>query len=224
MNEKLKDILILIAEIAGLFAVFIVFLLVLNFFNILSLSKIYPNQLGFLPHLKTTTTSNNQSQMIKNNPLDIIPVDAIPIVSCPIENCKNAVTIGQTTQNSSQEFSGLGFPIVSTPTAVFARIKGAVNIQNITENGQNVSIVTITASTSGNLKIVYKFSQSDLSIQSNLTFINQYLKLAELKAGSKISYQNTPYSFTYAVQDPKTNNYFRLTSFDNGRVIRSLIK
>lgn len=55
MHEKLKDALVLLAEISGLLVVFIVFLLFLNFFNILSLSTIYPNQLGFLPHLSQPT-------------------------------------------------------------------------------------------------------------------------------------------------------------------------
>lgn len=42
---------ILLGEIAGLILIFLIFLGVFNFFNVISLSTIYPKQLGFLPHL-----------------------------------------------------------------------------------------------------------------------------------------------------------------------------
>lgn len=71
MHEKLKDALVLLSEIAGLLVIFVAFLLILNFFNILSLSTIYPNQFGFLPHLSkstNSTTTQTQSQgAVPNN-------------------------------------------------------------------------------------------------------------------------------------------------------------
>jgi len=42
-------LLVLLGEITGLILIFLVILGVLNYFNIISLSKIYPNQLGWLP-------------------------------------------------------------------------------------------------------------------------------------------------------------------------------
>src|ERR1035437_7831513 len=53
-KEKINSFALLTFEILGLIAVFVVFLLILNFFNIISLSNIYPNQFGFLPHLNQT--------------------------------------------------------------------------------------------------------------------------------------------------------------------------
>ena len=61
MQGKLRIALILFLEIAGLTTVFIVFLLILNFFNIISLSKMYPSQLGFLPHRTTSVNKVNNS-------------------------------------------------------------------------------------------------------------------------------------------------------------------
>ena len=40
---------VLLGEITGLILIFLIFLGVLNYFRIISLSKIYPNQLGWLP-------------------------------------------------------------------------------------------------------------------------------------------------------------------------------
>jgi len=69
MNEKLKDALVLVLEVAGLLVVFIALLLFLNFFNVLSLSTIYPNQFGFLPHLNQTITSST----VENQPTGAVP-------------------------------------------------------------------------------------------------------------------------------------------------------
>ena len=50
-------------EFLGLAVLFFVFLAVLNYFNILSLSQIYPNQLGFLPHrINSTQQKNKQTE------------------------------------------------------------------------------------------------------------------------------------------------------------------
>lgn len=46
-------------EIAGLFIAFAVILGVLNYFNILSLSQIYPNLFGFLPQREQTSVGSN---------------------------------------------------------------------------------------------------------------------------------------------------------------------
>lgn len=64
-KEKKSNIfLTLLIEIFTLLFLFFVFLAVLNYFNILSLSALYPNQLGFLPH----RAGLNQQQ--KNTQLD----------------------------------------------------------------------------------------------------------------------------------------------------------
>lgn len=51
-----------LSEILVLFFLFFLFLAVLNYFNILSLSSLYPNQLGFLPHM----TSKSQEKATLN--------------------------------------------------------------------------------------------------------------------------------------------------------------
>jgi hypothetical protein len=61
-KKRNNAIVLLLLEIVGLIAVFVVILLILNFFNILSLSKIYPKQLGFLPHLRQTANTQRTPQ------------------------------------------------------------------------------------------------------------------------------------------------------------------
>jgi hypothetical protein len=82
MHEKLKDALVLLAEVAGLLVVFIVFLLFLNFFNILSLSTIYPNQLGFLPHLsQSTNTNSTTNSTTQTQPQGAVPNNQSPVLA-----------------------------------------------------------------------------------------------------------------------------------------------
>jgi hypothetical protein len=59
MKEKLKDVLALLAEIGGLIIIFALFLFILNYFNLVSLWRIYPKQLGFLPHIAETSSNSN---------------------------------------------------------------------------------------------------------------------------------------------------------------------
>jgi hypothetical protein len=83
MNEKLKDALILFAEIAGFLAVFVVFLLILNFFNLLSLSGMYPNQLGFLPRQQSNST---QGKPLLPSPTPINNNQSVPASFAKLQN------------------------------------------------------------------------------------------------------------------------------------------
>jgi hypothetical protein len=77
VNEELKDALVLLAEIAGLLAAFVILLFILNFFNLLSLSKMYPRELGFLPHLSQAssvkpTIQTQTHQVVTNNQTSLL--------------------------------------------------------------------------------------------------------------------------------------------------------
>ncbi|MCL4353338.1 hypothetical protein M1615_02580 [Patescibacteria group bacterium] len=68
-KEKLKGLALFkigFMEIFFVVLVLLIFFGILNFFNILSLSELYPSQLGWLPHLPTTSTQN----ISNNNNLD----------------------------------------------------------------------------------------------------------------------------------------------------------
>jgi uncharacterized protein YjdB len=69
MGGKLKTALVLFIEVAGLLAAFTALLLTLNFFNVLSLSSIYPKSLGFLPHLNQPANSSSTTQ---SNPVGAV--------------------------------------------------------------------------------------------------------------------------------------------------------
>ncbi len=55
--------------ILGFLFLFFIFLAILNYFNIFSLSALYPNQLGFLPHKSFNIQKNNtNNQLPADNP------------------------------------------------------------------------------------------------------------------------------------------------------------
>jgi hypothetical protein len=72
-TETTNPLLLLTLEIGGLVAAFVIFLLILNFFNILSLSSIYPKTFGFLPHLKQTVQKTINNQQTQNQTPQAMP-------------------------------------------------------------------------------------------------------------------------------------------------------
>ena len=60
-----------LSEVIFVLLILVIFFGVLNFFNILSLSRLYPNQLGWLPHLSQTTQSKTSG--VQPSPLINFP-------------------------------------------------------------------------------------------------------------------------------------------------------
>ncbi|MGA2911846.1 MAG: hypothetical protein ABSE17_04435 [Candidatus Levyibacteriota bacterium] len=73
----MKTVLILLAEIAGLLIVFAIFIFALNYFNILSLSTMYPKQFGFLYHKKTLSEKAASGAISANAPLAATPTPVV---------------------------------------------------------------------------------------------------------------------------------------------------
>ena len=59
----MKTILVLLTEVGGLLIIFVLFLLVLNYFKIVSLSGLFPNQLGKLPQTAQTIAPTYDSKL-----------------------------------------------------------------------------------------------------------------------------------------------------------------
>jgi hypothetical protein len=74
-GKNMKSLLFFFTTVIGLLAVFATFFLILNFFNIISLSKIYPNQFGFLPHLKQATQTTQSKHFTSSPTPAFTPVD-----------------------------------------------------------------------------------------------------------------------------------------------------
>lgn len=74
-----------VVEVVGV----VVILFLLNYFNLFPISKIFPNQLGFLPHT-INTTATNQVKKIDSSPKPIVLAKIFPIN--PKAKAVNAVT------------------------------------------------------------------------------------------------------------------------------------
>lgn len=96
-NEK-SPLKILGPEIIVLLAIFALILGVLNYFNILSLSSLYPNPFSSLPHRPFSAVRTNQTTVSKE------PVT----IGCPVEEkfCKNAQILYRP---GTKAYQGLGW-------------------------------------------------------------------------------------------------------------------
>jgi hypothetical protein len=216
---KTNPFVLLGLEIAGLVVVFIVFLLVLNFFNIISLSKIYPKQLGSLMHVSQTpsTTNANAASINKSLPTPPESVPGAAIAGCPVSNdCLNSELIGPASQGTSKEFWGLGFLSVSSDAAILAAIDGNVKVEDKTQNGQSLTVVTITELATTQTAS-YEFTKGSYSsnISSGHVLANQ--KIGSLKTDSNINFNNKNYSFIFSLFNDMPENYFKLKPSVNGK-------
>ncbi len=150
IKEKIKQLnplLLLTIEIFGLIIFFVVFLLILNFFNILSLSKLYPNQFGFLPHLTQTqqTTNNNQ----QTNPTAIPTISDLKydglFVSCPVDKtqCQDGKSIDTYDLQTKQLFRGIEYKTLKPDTNILAVTSGDLRMENIIQDGQKLLQIEI---------------------------------------------------------------------------------
>jgi len=233
-KKRNKAIILLLLEILGLVAVFVVFLLILNFFNIISLSKIYPNQLGWLPHLRQTTSlkPTTQNQIVNTQPT-ISPspqpqlessasLKVIPMGTCPLpDGCQNAAQISSVSTDSAQaNFAGLGFTLASSQSAILAMREGELSITNTVENGENLTVVTITDPANVQ-EYVYKFNKTAYIPSISSGNVTEGQKIAELKNVPTITYSSKPYSFILYMQSLITKEYLKLESSADGKTINS---
>lgn len=224
--KKTSPLLVLILEIIGFITIFMVFLLILNFFNILSLSKIYPNQLGWLPHLNQMNISNTQNQKTSNNQQPALEdsrnLKVIPMGSCPLPNgCQSTVQISSVSSDSAQEnFSGLGFILTGSDSAILAMREGKISIENTIENDGNLTVVTIT-DPANIQKYVYKFNKDAYLPLINSGSVKEGQKIGDLKNTPTITYSSKLYSFILYMQIIKSKSYVKLEPSVDEKMLNS---
>jgi hypothetical protein len=220
-KEKLNSFALLAFEILGLIMVFVVFLLILNFFNIISLSNIYPRELGFLPHLNQTITQN---QPANTPPLSQPTIGtsaglaSILMGNCPLPiGCQNVAQISSVSTDSAQgNFVGLGFTLASSQSAILAMREGKISVTNSTENNQNLTVVTIT-DPANIQQYVYKFNQTAYSPLINSGNVKEGQKIGDLKNASTITYSSKPYSFILSMYLLISKQYLKLEPSTDGK-------
>jgi hypothetical protein len=236
-QTKTNPLLLLAAEIAGLIAAFIVFLLFLNFFNVISLSRIYPKTFGFLPHLSQTTNIKSTAQIQTTNTPPVkstVPnqekiadeiaasyPSSVPINTCPVsEGCKNSFPIGDQTQPLTEAFSGLGINI-SQNAPILAFFDGKISVNNLIQNGQSLTVVKIQNPNFEN--ITYQFNKSSFTPSTSVGTIKQGDKIGNLNTNNGVAFEGKTYSIVFSVQSANSDNsYFRLVSSGDGKTIDNL--
>lgn len=221
---KLNPPLLLILEILGLVMAFIVLLLVLNFFNILSLSEIYPNQFGFLPHLsKTSNTKPGNQASTKATPSPVQPtpgtsnsLEHISIGICPVSiGCKKVVQISS--PSAEGNFYGLGFNL-STDSAILAVFNGKIGTENSSESGKMTTIVNLTDPI-GVQKFVYKFAKNAYTPSIISGSVREGQKIGDFKNAATLTYSGEPYSLIFYMQSLTSNEYIQLIPSNDGKTL-----
>lgn len=129
-NTTPKKPLIIILLIIFLLTVILIVALILNYFNILPLSSLYPKPLGLLPH---------QTQSLEpdtNQPQQMISVPSVLIIACPVpkEFCNKGKII-----TYQEKDLGLGFNL-PPDTQIFTAFPGIM--ENGAESGGVFKIKT----------------------------------------------------------------------------------
>lgn len=150
-------------EISFVLIVIVVFFGVLNYFNILSLSTLYPNQLGFLPHQKILNHSRNQ--------LVHTPTQTPVVNSYTPINQISAVDIGKYSAYSKNEFAK---PYYNTDAKSF--IAGGI-LSGYNDNF--VTLITATGAIEFSLTKDTTFSKYVSSVNKTNTAIVETIKKEE---------------------------------------------
>ncbi len=136
MNGQLSNLFKIIVFVL----VLLLFLALLNYLNIIPLSSILPNQLGWLPHKPYSQNNQNvpkntqqQSQKFRSEP----PIK-LDHVSCPVpkEFCKSAKVI-----LDGNNFLGIGFSL-PLKTKIFAAMPGTIFSTGVEDKAKGISIHT----------------------------------------------------------------------------------
>lgn len=138
MNSTKADLLGILGLILGVLVIFFV----LNYFNILSLSSLYPNLFGPLPH---RTSKNNQ----------IASIPEITTFTCPVDkNCNTGEVLSLA--KAIPPYYGLGYEKLETGTKLLAIIPGEIAQGMSVGKTSSNNLITITNKTLG-LEADYSF-------------------------------------------------------------------
>jgi len=192
---------ILSLEVAIFVVVIVLLLGILNYFNIFSLSQIYPPLFGSLPHKEIVAESVNTIA-------EKAPITAAKelVLSCPVEEqyCDKGIPI-----YDNEEFLGLGFKL-QFESNLYAAISGNIvfgGVQDL-EKGilSHAQIIIGQVNTSG-YSLVYDYFGLTSTQSANFNTINKGQKIGVMYGG--FFPQEKPYvgiNLLFSVKDKAGNN------------------
>ena len=188
---------------------------ILNYLNVLSLSKLYPETFGFLPH-------------VGKQPVVLIPTPTpkiIPTFPCPVDQnpCPPAEFIP--TSIDEPEFQGLGYSNIASGTAVLALFDGTYERlkKTLTRNDPIVDRTTVTIlSQDGKLRAEYIFQGVPLkeaigATDSTVSKGEPIGKLGGEGVGQRAFYEM--YNLIFSLQD-ETLQYLKLEPSNDKKAIQ----
>ena len=169
----------LLFEILFVILVLVLVFGTLNYFNILPISKLWPNQFGFLPHKQSKQESNVAIQQSNN----VTPIPRTKIF-CPSvkEFCEKGEGVIK-----DQKYIGLGYRL-SSGSAIFAAFDG-----NLTSTKSAYPIEVNGKTTQENFKIVY-LDNPDLRLRAIYFFRGKAkdIKTGKISKGQQIAVSGKP--------------------------------
>ena len=213
----MKSVLVLLAEISGLLIIFALFLLVLGYFKIITLPNFLPKTItSVMKTINSNTNVTNTNQPQAQPTLGYNTMQTISMGNCPLpEGCKNAEQIGDSTESASQNFSGLGFNLSGSNSAILAAADGTITMQSATENNEALTIVTITDPINIQ-KFVYKFNVISYFPAIPSGKIKQNQQIGSFQNKGTIAYQSKSYSFILSMYSLISKQYLKLQSSADG--------
>ena len=191
-------------------------LLTLVYFNIISFSKINSNKTNLIPS-KTLKNIPNISPIIEYNTLKSTPMSNCVLLT----GCKDAVQLTATsTISAAQNFYGLGFNLNTPVSTILAAIDGKISTTKSIENGESLTIVTIT-DPENIQQFVYKFKIGAYSPTLASGSIKQDQKIGDLKNSAPLIYVSKPYSFILYMYVIVSNEYVKLQPSVDGLTLES---
>jgi len=164
----------LLFEILFVILVLVLVFGTLNYFNILPISKLWPNQFGFLPHKQSKQESNVAIQQSNN----VTPIPRTKIF-CPSvkEFCEKGQGIVK------DQYVGLGYKL-SSGSAIFAAFDG-----NLTATFSAYPVETNGQTTQEKFKALY-LDSPNLNLRGVYYFRGQVTKTGPVIKGEQIAISN----------------------------------
>lgn len=196
MNSAKSGVLGILGLILGVLFIFGV----LNYFNVLSLSRLYPNLFGSLPH---KTTFNKISNLPTPAPLEI------KTFTCPVDkDCNSGEKVS--ILNAIPPFYGIGYVKLSAGTKLLAIIPGDVaQGASVGKTGSN-NLIVITNKIL-NLEADYSFIGTSSAFLAGKRTVNQKDEIGIL-LGTPLekTFQQKSYILIISLQDTKTKKFLQL--------------
>ncbi len=209
----LKDILEVILGIL-VAAVFLVVVFVgLNYFNIVSLSTLYPKQLGFLPHQGTTRSQQEPTKVLKKaTPPPDIPLPVRKgFLPCPVKLSPCPPGKAVRAKPPKKPLIGLYYN-VSPGTIIVANLAGEFTPGPVVSENLGYQNVFLIATHEKNLLIGYVFNGVPAPLftsGSQQGSINEGDEIASLTDGRL-------FIFAKVLEDKKVGEFLRIRSEGNG--------